>query len=295
MLFRKKKAVLPDNRSFLAIKQELFETYDEKQKKLWYFDTYEKYRLKLKIKKSIKFLVNLKIKNKYLSFARWILVDFLRDKNKKFFGIYMFVGLPGQGKTLSMVAHVQRVRSKYKDVFIASNFGYKHEEAVINHWTDIVRVAEYCRIKKRKCVIMMDEIHTTFDSSDWKNFPPELLSLLSFYRKYRLQFLCSSQIYDRIPKKIRDIGNYVVICKNVLGADRLFYNYYFEKSDYDTTFSGKKKKAKFIKTYVAGDDLYGLYNTLSKVKKLTNGAKAEIDARKNAFRVLFGQGEEANE
>lgn len=274
--------------SFLERKEKAFKGFNFKEKKKWYFANYKHFKLKLRIKKAIKFLIRLKLRNKFLSFARWVLVDFLRLQSKKFFGIYMFVGLPGQGKTLSMVAHIERVRARNKDVYVATNFGYKYEKESIEHWMDIVRVAEYCRMKKLKCIIAIDEIHTTFDSSDWKNFPPELLSLLSFNRKYNLQFLCSAQIYDRIPKKIRDIGNFTVICKNVGLLDRYFVNYYFSKSDYDSVFDGKRKKAKFIKTYVAGDDLYACYNTLSKVAKMTGNANKENDARKKAFNLLFG-------
>ena len=134
----------------------------------------------------------------------------------------------------------------------------------------------------------MDEVHVTFDASDWKSFPPEMMQLLSFNRKYDLQFLCSAQRFERIPKKIVGIANYVVLCKNTLGLDRHFKNYYFDVNDYESSFSGKRKKAQFIRTYVASDWLYSRYDTKRQVDRMIADAEAEKDKRQEAFELLFG-------
>lgn len=228
----------------------------------------------------------------YLSFVRWIIIDFLRGTPKRKFGIFQFVALPGEGKTMSMVAHMERYRKEFdkqgKKYFIASNFNYKYNNAFIDHWTDMVRISKACYEHHIPCLIAIDEVHITFDSADWKNFPPEILAMLSFNRKFGLEFLCSSQIYERIPKKIRDIANYTVICKNIGHFDRLFRCYYFRKADYESTFEGKKKKANYIKEYVASDDFRNLYNTLEQVDQMVENAQKEKDLQKEAFKLLFG-------
>lgn len=230
----------------------------------------------------------------YLSWLRWCLIDFLRGKNGKFSGIYAYIGLPGEGKTLSMVAHIERVKEKDPDVRIATNFNYVSEDMRIEHWLDIIRFAADARREHKCCIVAMDEIHVTFDSADWQHFPAEMLSLISFNRKYNLQFICSSQIYERIPKKIRDICNYIVICKNVLDTDRMFKNYYYKKSDYDTMFDGKLKKADFVREYVASDWLYSRYDTKQLVENLTSSAKEEKDRRQEAFEILFSSHRDDN-
>lgn len=286
-----RKIDTPENNllPFLEEKALYFSTHLKiSQRKRWYFKNYENYKLKLKLRRHIRFMLSLKLP-KYFSFFRWIYVDFLRGKSRKFWGIYQFVALPGEGKTLSMVAQMERIRADIPDIVIASNFGYKYNTFFIHHWTDIIKAAKYAQSHNRYCVIAMDEIHVTFDSSDWKSFPPELLALLSFNRKYNLEFLCSAQIYDRIPKKIRDIANYTVICKNVMGADRLFRNYYYSKTSYDDKFSGKPAKAEFIRDFIADDDLYLLYDTTEQVDRMVSNAQAEKDARQHAFDLLFGQ------
>lgn len=232
----------------------------------------------------------------WLSFVRWILIDFLKGKPKRKFGIFQFVALPGEGKTMSMVAHMERYRKEFlakkKPCVIASNFSYRYNDYFIDHWSDMVSIAKDCYQKKIPCLIAIDEVHITFDSSDWKNFPPAVLAMLSFNRKFGLEFLCSSQIYERIPKKIRDIANYTVICKNIGHFDRLFRCYYFRKEDYESQFEGKKKKADYIKEYIADDEFYSLYDTLEQVDIMVGQAEKEKSAQQKAFDILFGNAAE---
>lgn len=261
--------------------------------KRWYRRNMHALYFKVRLQRFIRWLSSLRIPLSWVNVARWVLVDLLRAKRRRFWGIYQFVALPGQGKTLSMVAHMERARTRLgaNGIYIATNFGYRHQQEEIRHWSDIIRVAKYANAHHLPCIIGIDEIHTTFDASDWRSFPPELLALLSFNRKFELQFLCSSQIYERIPTKIRDIANYTVICKNVLGLDRYFIGYYFSKSDYEDHFSGKRVKATSIKTFVADDELYSLYDTLAQVDKMTEKALEEQSKKKEAFKLLFGDNE----
>lgn len=255
-----------------------------------YYKKYSKRRYqKVKVLSYIDKVAKRKINNKLISFLRWIYVDTLRGKTRRKFGIYLYVAMCGQGKTLSMCAHIERYRKSTKGkCYIATNFHYKYEDESISHWSDMVRISKECYKKNIPCLIAMDEIHITFDSADWHNFPPEILAMLSFNRKYGLEFLCSSQVYERIPAKIRNISNYTVICKNYGNFDRYFKNYYFSKDDYESQFEGKKAKAKFIRSFVADDELYGLYNTLEQVDKMVADVKEEKSKKQEAFELLFG-------
>lgn len=284
-----------DKLPFLERKQIYFSEHAKmKDRKKWYFRHYTYYRARLRNKHRIDFLENLHLPL-WLSFIRWLVIDILRGKERRFWGIYQFVALPGEGKTLSMVAHMERALADNPDLIIGTNFNYKNQLYHIDHWSDIIKIALTAKKQRRPCIIAMDEIHVTFDASDWQKFPAELLALLSFNRKFSLQFLCSSQIYERIPRKIRDIANYTVICKNVWKADRYFVNYYFEKNNYEASFSGKRAKAEFIREFVADDKLYSLYDTLQQVENMTAKAKDEQDKKKAAFDLLFGGNNEPEE
>lgn len=264
-----------------------------KARKKWILANSETLKIKLHCRKMIRRLKKPQHLPKWINFFRWILIDFYSGKQRRFWGIYQFVALPGQGKTLSMVAHCERARKQYPDIVIGANFGYKYATHTIEHWEDIIKISSYARKIKKPCIIMMDEIHVTFDSSDWHSFPAELLALLSFNRKFELEFLCTSQIYERIPKKIRDIANYTVICKNVLSRDRYFKNYYYAKDEYESTFDGKKANAKFIREFIADDDFYCLYDTLEQVDQMKLSAKEEKDKRAEAFDILFGKNDDS--
>lgn len=320
MIFKKKKQdkpkqkylkTLPDGRviyridkgrgdpsSFLDRKAAFFTSHKRfRQRKKWYFRAYKSrnYKFKLKLRRLIRRLASLDIRFKALDFIRWVVVDILRGKGGKHWGIYCYVANPGEGKTISMVAHMERTIKELgrESLYIATNFHYAHQDAEIGHWVDMIKAAKFALDHGKYCVLAMDEVHITFDATDWKNFPPEMMQLLSFNRKYDLQFLCSSQRYERIPKKIVGISNYTVLCENTLGLDRHFKDYYYDTNDYESRFTGKKKHAQFIKTFVAGDDLYALYDTKRQVDKMVADAEAEKDKRQEAFDLLFGKDGEA--
>ena len=301
MNIKKQKKKFKNNISVLEEKEKRLRRYTgrKRQKALKkYYKKLPRYKARWKWILFIRHFSQVKLPL-YLSFIRWIIIDFLRGNNKKKFGIFQFVALPGEGKTMSMVAHIERYRAEFdkkkQPYVIATNFAYKYNNYFISHWTDMVRISKQCYEDKIPCLIAIDEVHITFDSTDWKNFPPEILAMLSFNRKFGLEFLCSSQIYERIPKKIRDIANYTVICKNIGHFDRLFRCYYFRKDDYESQFEGKKKKANYIKEYIADDNLRSLYNTLEQVDMMTEKANKEKDLQKQAFELLFGNRSEEDE
>lgn len=247
---------------------------------------YQKVHLEYKLRKlgHIKF-------PKYLDVMKWLVIDWVRGKglDAKRWGIYDYVGLPGEGKTLSMVAHIERERAKNKELMIFTNFGYRHEHAAINHWSDIVTYAKRCYHAKIPCLIAIDEVHVTFDSTEYRSFPPELNAVLSFNRKYKCQFLFSAQRNDRIPKKIKSLSNYTVLCKNWQKTDRFFINYYYDTNNYEEEFSGERKKADFIRDFVASDDLYSLYDTNRQIDRMIANADKEKQKKLEAFENLFGE------
>lgn len=82
------------------------------------------------------------------------------------------------------------------------------------------------------------------------------------------------------------------MCKNTWGLDRHFKDYYFNVNDYEAHFSGQRKRADFIRTFVASDSIYALYDTKRQVDRMVADAQAEKDKRKEAFELLFGRGNE---
>lgn len=287
----------PELQPFLERKAEYFKAHTSvRARKRWYFKNYREkdFKFKVKLRCFIRRLASMEVRFKTLDFIRWVVIDILRGKGDKHWGIYCFVANPGEGKTISMVAHMERSIHELgrENLYIATNFYYAHQDAAIEHWVDMIKAAKIAMTHGKYCILAMDEVHITFDATDWKNFPPEMMQLLSFNRKYDLQFLCSSQRYERIPKKIVGISNYTVLCENTLGLDRHFKDWYYDTNDYESRFTGKKKHAQFVKTFIASDYVYSLYDTKRQVDKMVSNAETEKDKRQEAFNLLFGSQEE---
>ncbi len=278
---------------FLDSKAVYFAAHPQlKDRKRWYFKHYVYYKARLRLNIRIRRLKRIACRSNvpsWLSFALLVYADLISGKKARFKDIYQFIGLPGEGKTLSMVAHIDRAREKHPDLVIATNFHYVFEDYSINHWMDIIEITLNANRMKRPVIIAVDEIQNTFDATEWRNFPTALYALLSFNRKLNLQFLCSAQIYERIPSKIRNLANYTVICKNVFKLDRYFINYYFEKNDYESSFTGKRAKAQFVKDFVATDELYSRYDTFEQIKAIKGKATDEKAAMQKAYDLLFSR------
>lgn len=258
-----------------------------------YILQHKKIYMRFFISNFVNILTDLDIDYLYLNFVRWVLIDLLRGKRRGGCGIYCFVGMRGQGKTMSMTAHIQRFRARYiekgQKFVVATNYDYRYQDFAIEDWTDIITIAKDCYTKGIPSLIAFDEVQNTFDSLEYKDFPPAMGSFISFVRKYNCEFLVSAQQYDRIPKRIRDNADFIIVCENIGHFDRLFRSYYFEKTSYDFEFAdtkGKKKKANYIREFVADDEFYSLYDTKAQVARMVKDVKTEKAKQKAAMEYL---------
>lgn len=67
-------------------------------RKRWYFRNYKGYRFRLRLRRLIRFLRSVRIPFKLPDFLRWIMIDFLRGKGERHWGIYCYVANPGGRK-----------------------------------------------------------------------------------------------------------------------------------------------------------------------------------------------------
>lgn len=200
----------------------------------------------------------------FFDFFRWAIVDLLRGKQYPVWGIYMFVAKPGNGKTISMTEHIERVRKEHPDIKVFTNFNYKHQDGVIKNWKDIVNAPD-------NSIIAIDEIHMIFGSINYSDFPVEMLGEITQNRHARKQFITSTQDYDLVNVNFKRVCNFVVLCKNFWSLDRLFINYYFDRGIYESkNFTPDKRKAEFIRAFVASDETYSRYDTLEKIEAMVS-------------------------
>lgn len=198
----------------------------------------------------------------WIDFFRWALVDMLRGKEYPIWGIYIFVAKPGNGKTISMTEHICRVKKNNPNINVYTNFNYRGQDGVISCWQDIVNAPD-------NCLICVDELHMLASSGSWQDFPIELLGEITQNRHSRKQFVTSTQDYDLINVNFKRVCNYVVLCQNFWGLDRLFSNHYFDRGVYESkSFLASLKKCNFARYFVASDDTYKRYDTLEKISSM---------------------------
>ena len=166
------------------------------------------------------------------SFLKWKIIDlnrFLKNPHKDLhlYGIWLYCGLYGGGKTMALTEYLTRMRARYGNkIYISTNYGFKGEDFPLNDWKELL--TEY----DRPVIFGYDEIQNEFNSRDYKNFPYELVRLLTQNRKgHGKQIIGTAQRYARVDKVIRELCTHVVEC-HTLGGRWTFLKKY-DAEDYE--------------------------------------------------------------
>ena len=154
-----------------------------------------------------------------LRFFYWKFKDLIKNfKNRKekkihLYGIYGFFGLPGYGKTMAMSWELLELRKKYgDDIYIFTNYGFKQENKPFDNWRMLLETYD------KPAIFAWDEVQNEFNSRDFKNFPVELLTLLTQNRKGNgKRIYYTAQRYNRVDKVFRELSFRVGDCKTLFG------------------------------------------------------------------------------
>ena len=64
---------------------------------------------------------------------------FRNPKKVHLYGIWLYCGLYGQGKTMALTEYLTRMRKKYGDkIYISTNYGFKDEDFPLTNWKDLL-------------------------------------------------------------------------------------------------------------------------------------------------------------
>lgn len=155
---------------------------------------------------------------KLVQFIFYKILDFVRFlKNPKrkphLYGIWLYCGLYGGGKTMALTHYLDTMRKRYKNkIYISTNYGYCDQDFPLNDWKDLLTTYD------RPVIFGYDEIQNEFNSRDYKNFPYELVRLLTQNRKgHGKQIVGTAQRFVRVDKVIRELCTHVVECRTLLG------------------------------------------------------------------------------
>lgn len=202
---------------------------------------------------------------------RWLCRKGKTDEQLHLYGIYGFLGLPGKGKTMAMTYVLNEYRKKYgDDILICSNYYFDGQDFAFNDWKQLL--VQY----DKPLVVAWDEVQNEFNSRNFKNFPTQLLTLLTQNRKgHGVQILYTAQRFDRVDKVFRELTNYFFDCKTL--CKRLTVCKGYDDENYlmlhnEVDVNRKMKihpsfKIKFIQT----DEIRNMYDSY----KMLDSAKAK--------------------
>lgn len=210
---------------------------------------------------------------KVLDFIRWVWVDIGRlIKYGRTFGEYgmtLYCGKQGAGKTIGMVWYLEEMRKKYPNVKIYTNFGYVHEDGVLDDWMMVAEI----RNGDDGVIFAIDEIQTEYDNKKHKEFPEDLLRHVCMQRKQKVKIIGSAQVYTRLVVQLREQCFEVVECRTLI--NRWTFLRAFDAWEYEQLLSKPEKKQRmprlWRKSFVQSDDLRKVYDTnlvIERMKKM---------------------------
>lgn len=205
-------------------------------------------------------------------FVYWKMIDlyrYIKDKQWNMFngfGMHIYVGMFGSGKTSSMVYDAYCICKQFQQVTVLTNMTLcnfpKH--------TRIIKLTDYQQIitAPPNTLILLDEISSIFNSRDWskKGIPAPLLSMLLQVRKERKMIYATAQRFIHVDALFRQITFSVRDCDCFLGR----WNRVDTYDGYEYEQSNVMRPAELIgrRRFIQSDRVRHLYDTMEMVNKM---------------------------
>ena len=109
-------------------------------------------------------------------------------------GCIVFTGRQGYGKTIAMAEQALRWRKEYPKAKCITNFALRDESAKLNDWRLLVGYKNGIQ----GVIACIDEMQNWFSSNQSKNFPPEMLEVITQNRKNRRVIMGTAQSFNRL-------------------------------------------------------------------------------------------------
>lgn len=206
-----------------------------------------------------------------------IIKEIKEGKVFKEFGVTMFTGKQGAGKSIAMTEYLLRMKVKYPNVRIITNYGFSQQDKPLEDWTDF----QTQRNGTDGVIFAIDEIQNEFSNDKWKTFPEWLLKEITQQRKQRIKIVTTSQVFTRVVKQIREQAYDVAECRTLFGRwtfVRIFdgeeYNDYIDSPD-------PEKKRKLVRkqrySFIQTDELRKVFESYDVIETLKD---LKVDPKK---------------
>lgn len=190
------------------------------------------------------------------------------DKDKFPFGMRLYLGEQGCGKTLSMVYDMRKIYNSFDKVSIISNIKLNLPNKVnYQLFADVqglISCLEYVESQGVKhCIVLIDEGLTYFAENG--GIDPALMSKITQNRKNRRFMMISTQKFERLNNRLRDFSLESVECRHIANIQ---YNVVRDdqKLAWDKTLMRYTAPKKYSYVFKRNNELFRLYDTFQVIK-----------------------------
>lgn len=199
------------------------------------------------------------------------LISYIKHQKWKEFNLYgidMFIGMFGHGKTLSMTHRARLIYKKYGNrVRFISNYKLNDIPYIpLINFNQLVDIGEEENTDYIGTIVLIDEVENVLSHRNYANFPLALLHTLTQQRKKRVYILCSAQRFFMVDKIFRSITTNVINCNKYW---RFQHCEIYDAWDLEQSMNYQNIKRKSNTWYFVKNQDFKSYDTSEMVKKST--------------------------
>ena len=197
---------------------------------------------------------------------------YLYDRKSRFdeYGIVVFYGPQGCGKSMAVSHYCQKLYCKYPSAKIGSNYDLLIEDFKIKDFKSLLTEKNLDEKGENLPIIFCyDELNNWAFSRDWQSMPKNVISELAFQRKNKRVILSTAQSIGQLDRQIR------IQCAS--GEFRRCYTFFDFitlvvrfKPDFDEEGNARKKKFRGFYIFFQDEVLRYLYDTNKTIERLAN-------------------------
>lgn len=205
-------------------------------------------------------------------FIKWVHNRGWNDFN--YWGLHLFIGMFGAGKTISAVRRCYNICKSHKGVTVLTNlslFGFPDHTRIIK----LVNSEQMLTLPD-KSIVLIDEIGSIFNNRDFanskKSVSKPVYQFILQCRHRRVMLLGTVQRWNLLDKQLRDITDSVTVCHSHFGHPFCRYTTCseYDAVDYDRAYNNPllPLSCKDYYGYIQTDELRQKYDT----KEMVEGA-----------------------
>lgn len=196
-------------------------------------------------------------------------------------GMIIFTGRQGMGKTIAMSEYILRMQHTYPKIKVTTNYGLKTENRFLDHWKRLIDFNN----GRAGVIAGLDELQNWFSSNASRNFPPEMLQVITQNRKNRRVIVGTAQNFYLLSKPLRTQTTEVRECITLLKCLTIVRR---REPILDVTGDVRKYKSRGWYFFVHTDEIRNSYDTYKVINNLKKSGfyKSSMDDQAQSVPVV---------